>query len=145
VAGETVTVVTTGGGGGACVTVSDAVPDFPAHVAVIVAVPADTPLATPFAFTVATERALLDHVTLWPVITEPWASFTVAVRATVAPVCTVGVAGETLTVATVCAGGDGAITLTCAVPLLPFVDALIVTSPGDTPATTPLALTAASD
>ena len=64
VGGDTVTVVTTGGGGGAEVTVILDVPDFPAHVIVIVAEPAPTPVTTPFAFTVAVAGLSVDHATL---------------------------------------------------------------------------------
>ena len=69
VGGATVTVVTTGG---AAVTVMAAVPDFPAHVAVIVAAPAAIPVTTPLEFTVATEVLLVDQVMVWPVITLPF-------------------------------------------------------------------------
>jgi len=69
VGGETVTVVTTGGGG--AVTVMAEVPDFPAHVAVMVAEPAAMPVTTPLEFTVATAVLLDVHVTVWPVITLP--------------------------------------------------------------------------
>ena len=65
------TVVTTGGGGGVDVTVTVALPDFPAHIAVIVAEPAATPVTTPLAFTVAAAVLLLDQLTLCPLITLP--------------------------------------------------------------------------
>ncbi|HET9637321.1 MAG TPA: hypothetical protein VFP26_15440 [Gemmatimonadaceae bacterium] len=64
VAGDTVTVVTTGVGGGAAFTVTLDVPDLPAHVAVMVADPAATPLTTPLAFTVATDVLFDDQVTV---------------------------------------------------------------------------------
>ena len=70
--GLTVTVVTTGGGGAAAVTVIADVPDFPAHVAVIVADPAPTPVTTPLEFTVATAASLVDHVMAWPLMTVPF-------------------------------------------------------------------------
>ena len=70
--GLTVTVVTTGGGGGAAVTVMVAVPDLPAQVAVIVADPAPMPATTPLEFTVAIDASLVDHDTLWPLITVPF-------------------------------------------------------------------------
>jgi hypothetical protein len=47
------------------------VPDFPAHVAVMVAEPAAMPVTTPLEFTVATAVLLDVHVTVWPVITLP--------------------------------------------------------------------------
>jgi hypothetical protein len=62
--GDTVTVVTTGGGGGGEVTVILAVPLLPDEVAVIVAGPAETPVTSPLAFTVAYEGLLVDQVTL---------------------------------------------------------------------------------
>jgi hypothetical protein len=68
-AGETVTDVTTDG---AAVTVIAAVPDLPDTVAVMVAVPAATPVTTPLEFTVAAGALLVDHVTVWPVITAPY-------------------------------------------------------------------------
>ena len=58
------TVVTTGTGGGGAVTVMAEVPLFPADVAVTLAEPADTPVATPLAFTVATPVLFEDHVIL---------------------------------------------------------------------------------
>jgi hypothetical protein len=78
VEGATVTVVTTGGGGDVEVTVTLAVPNFPAQAAVMVAEPAATPVTTPFAFTVAAVVLSLDQLTLCPLITLPWASLTVA-------------------------------------------------------------------
>ena len=69
--GATVTVET---GSGTTVTV--AVPLFPSLVAVIVAVPADTPVTTPFK-TVATPVALELQVTTRPVSVLPFASVSV--------------------------------------------------------------------
>jgi hypothetical protein len=71
VGGATVTVVTTGGGGGAEVRVTLEVPNFPAHVAVIAADPAATPVTTPLELTVAAAGLLVDQVTLCPLITLP--------------------------------------------------------------------------
>jgi hypothetical protein len=72
VEGATVTVVTTGGGGGGAeVTVTLEVPNFPAHVAVIVADPAPTPVTTPLALTVAAAALLVDQTTVCPLITLP--------------------------------------------------------------------------
>jgi hypothetical protein len=68
-AGASVTVVTTGAG---AVTVIVAVPVLPEDVAVIVAVPAETPLTTPLEFTVALFEALVDHVTICPAIVFPF-------------------------------------------------------------------------
>jgi hypothetical protein len=66
-----VTVVTTGGGGGPAVTVIADVPDTPAVVAVIVAVPAAAPPTIPVELTVAATALFVDHVTVWPVIVFP--------------------------------------------------------------------------
>lgn len=71
-AGATVTVVTTGGGGGAAVTVIADVPDLPELVAVMVDVPAATPVTTPLELTVAAAGVLEVQVTVWPVITAPY-------------------------------------------------------------------------
>ena len=58
------TVVTTGAGGGDVVTVTEDVPVFPELVAVIVAVPALTPVTTPLVpLTVATPAFPLDQLT----------------------------------------------------------------------------------
>jgi hypothetical protein len=69
--GATVTVVTTAGGGGVEVTVILDVPNFPTHVAVIVAEPAAIPVTTPLALTVAAAGLSVDHVTACPFITLP--------------------------------------------------------------------------
>src|SRR6185369_2786579 len=61
-----------GGGGGAAVTVTDAVPVLPDDVAVIVAVPAATPVTTPLLFTVAAMALLVVHVIICPVIVAPF-------------------------------------------------------------------------
>jgi len=47
------------------------VPDLPAQVAVMVADPAPIPVTTPLELTVAADALLVDHVTVWPVITLP--------------------------------------------------------------------------
>ena len=74
--GEIVTVVT--GVSGAVVTVTVAVPLLPSLLAVIVTVPAATPVTTP-SDTVAMPVLLDAQVTRRPVRTVPFASFTVAV------------------------------------------------------------------
>jgi hypothetical protein len=61
VAGVMVTVVTTGVGGGDALTLTLAVPDFPELVAVIVAVPAPTPVTTPPELTIAMPGLFVDH------------------------------------------------------------------------------------
>jgi hypothetical protein len=106
-AGDTVTVVTTGAGGGVAVTVIAAVPDFPAHVAVIVAEPAPAPDTTPLELTVAADALLVDQVTVCPVIVFPLASFTAACNEVVAPTPMEAEPGETVTVVTTGAGGGG--------------------------------------
>src|SRR6185295_743853 len=58
-------------GGVAAVTVIDAVPLLLDAVAVMVAVPADTPVTTPL-LTVATAALLDDHATVWPLIAPPF-------------------------------------------------------------------------
>ena len=75
-------------------------PDFPAHVAVIVAEPAATPVTTPFASTFATPELLVDQLTLRPVMTFPCPSFTVADRVSAAPTAIDADAGATVTVVT---------------------------------------------
>jgi hypothetical protein len=116
------------------------VPDFPELVAVMVAVPAETPVTVPVD-TVAIPELLVDQVTGWPVIVLPCASLTVADNPTVAPTATEAVDGETVTVVTT--GGE-AVTVTAAVPLFPELVAVIVAEPALTPVTTPFAFTVAT-
>jgi hypothetical protein len=54
------------------VTVMLDVPDFPELVAVIVAVPAATPVITPLELTVAAAPLLVDQLTVCPIITLPF-------------------------------------------------------------------------
>ena len=138
VGGLTVTVVTTGGGDA---TVMLELPDFPAHVAVIVAEPAATPVTMPVELTVAAAALLVDQVTVCPVITFPCASLTVAVRVAVAPTFIVAVGGVTVTVVTT---GAGDVTVTLAVPVFPAHVAVIVAEPAAIPVTKPLELTVAT-
>src|SRR3954465_12669192 len=142
--GATVTVVTTGGGGGDAVTAMEAVPDFPAHEAVIVADPAATPVTTPLELTVAAAPLLVDQVILCPLITFPSASLTVAVNATVPATLIEAVAGATVTVVTTGGGGGLAVTVIAAVADLPAHDAVMVADPAATPVTTPPELTVAT-
>jgi hypothetical protein len=93
-------VVTTGGGGAAEVTVTLELPDFPAHVAVIVAVPVPTPVTTPLPSTIATAALLVDQEIFRPVMTLPCASFTIADRVTAALMAIDADAGATVTVVT---------------------------------------------
>ena len=119
-------------------------PDLPELVAVIVAVPAATPVTTPLELTVAVEAPLVDQVTVWPVITLPEASLTVAVRLTVDPATTDAVGGATVTVVTTGGGGGAAVTVMLDVPDFPAAVAVIVTGPAAAPVTTPLAFTVAT-
>jgi hypothetical protein len=134
VAGVTVTVPT-----GIGTMLTEAVPDFPSLVAVIVAVPTVTPVTTPPLETVAIAVLLELHVTTRPVSTAPLASFSVAASAPVCPMMIELVAGETATVAT----GAG-VTVTVEVPDFPSLVAVIVAVPGATPVTTPLDTVAAA-
>src|SRR5207244_4219985 len=90
-AGLTVTVAT-----GVFETVTLAVPLFPSLVAVIVAVPTPEAVTKPVPLTVATEPLSLDQVTVRPVRTLPFASFSVAVSCEVCPVCRLLDAGLTV-------------------------------------------------
>src|SRR5436190_816847 len=134
VAGLTTTDAT-----GISVTVAAAVPVFPSLVAVIVAVPARTPLTSPLLLTVATTALLLVHVTGRPVSAAPAESFSVAVSCTVCPTCKLPEDGETVTEAT----GTSA-TVIVAVLLLPSLVAVIVAEPSATPVIRPLRLTRAT-
>src|SRR6266480_6741694 len=109
--GVTVTEAT-----GASVTVTSDVPLCPSLVAVIVAVPAPTPVTSPLPFTRATAVLLLDQVTTRPLSGFPLASFGVAVSCTVAPCCTL--AGDGLTVTDATGVGHPA-TVTVALPVVP--------------------------
>lgn len=96
------TLVTTGA---TAVTVIADVPDLPEQVAVIVADPAAAPETTPLEFTVAAAGLLVDHVTVWPVITLPFWSLTVAWRVVVVPIVRDAEGGVTSTLVTT--GGWG--------------------------------------
>jgi len=133
-AGVTVTVAT-----GTKVTVIADVPLLPSLVAVMVAVPAATPVTRPPLVTVATDGALLPHVTTRPASTFPAESLVVALSWTVWPVFRPADGGATVTVAT------GTVeTVIVALPLLPSLVAVIVAVPTAEPVTTPLPLTVAT-
>ena len=70
---------------GGAVTVTLAVPDFPATVARICAVPAETPVISPVEVTVATSAADVDHVTVPSVNAPPVWSAPAAVAVTFSP------------------------------------------------------------
>jgi hypothetical protein len=78
--GDTVTLPT-----GTAVTVTEAVPDLPSLVAVIVADPAATPVTRPVLETVAAAVLLELHVTTRFVTTVPFRSFTVTESCVVLP------------------------------------------------------------
>jgi hypothetical protein len=133
VAGVTATEAT-----GTFVTVIAAVPLCPSLVAVMVALPAATPVTSPLAETVAMADALLAHVTTRPESAFPLASFGVAVSCTVCPTAILADAGLTATEAT-----GTMVTVTVAVPLFPSLVAVRVALPAATPVTSPLAETVA--
>jgi hypothetical protein len=139
--GAIVTVVTTSG---TAVTVMLDVPVFPELVAVIVAEPAATPVTTPLELTVAAAVLPLDHVTVCPVITLPFWSFTVACSVVVAPATIDADVGASVTVVTTGAGGGPAVTVISDVPVTPELLAVIVAEPAATPVTMPLELTVAA-
>src|SRR5712691_409091 len=134
VTGLTVTEAT-----GTGFTVTVARPVIPSLVALIVAVPAATPVTRPPVDTVATPRALDAHVTVRPLSGLPFASFGVAVSCTVCPTITLGDAGLMLTDAT----GTG-FTVTAALPVFPSLVAVIVTALAATPVTSPVEDTVAT-
>lgn len=108
VGGATVTLVRTGG---AAVTAMLAVPVFPDDAALMVAEPAATPLTTPLELTVAAAELFDDHVTVWPVITFPDWSLTVAANGCAAPTSRDAMDGETPTLVTTGTGGGSVVTL----------------------------------
>src|SRR5689334_9130734 len=133
-AGVTVTVAT-----GAPATVMLAVPLFPSLVAVMVTVPAATPVTSPLLLTVAIVLSLDDQLIARPVNGLPLASLGVAVSCTVPVIATFAELGDTVTEAT-----GASVTLTVAVPLWPSLVAVIVTGPpAPTPVTSPLPFTVA--
>jgi hypothetical protein len=134
VAGATVTLPT-----GTAVTVSVPLPDFVSLVAVMVAVPGETAVATPLPVTVATAGLLDAQVTARSVTTAPLASFTTAVNDVVCPTVAAAVGGWTATLPT----GTG-VTVTVDVPLFPSAVAVIVAEPGARAVTTPVVETVAA-
>src|SRR5438876_409137 len=124
---------------GTMVTVTAAVPLFPSLVAVRVALPADTPVTSPLAETVAMADALLAQVTTRPASGLPLASLGVAVSCTVCPTCTLAGAGVTATEAT-----GTFVTVIAAVPFWPSLLAVIVAVPGVPAVTSPFPLTVAT-
>jgi hypothetical protein len=111
---------------------------MPSMLAKMTAVPTPTPLTTPELVTVAMLGAPLDHITVRPDSGCPLAARACAVRVIVRPTTMVGCDGVMVTDAT----GIG-VTVTSAVPVFPPLEPVIVTLPGATPVTTPLAFTVA--
>ena len=133
------------------VTLSAALPVTPSLVAVIVAVPAPTPVTSPLVLTVASPAALVTQATVRPVSTLPLASLSVALSCTDCPTVTLADAGLTTTVATAAGGGGGGgggdgrvVTVTAAIPLFPSLVAVIVAEPAATAVTKPLGDAAAT-
>src|SRR5439155_423585 len=124
---------------GTGVTVTVAVPLCPSLVAVIVAVPAVTPVTSPPALTVATAVLLLPQLTGRPDNGLPLASFGVAVSCTVWPTGTDAVLGLTVTDAT-----GTVLTVIAAVPLFPSLVAVSVAAPTATPVACPAPFTVAT-
>ncbi len=85
---------------GVVLTVSVTEPLFPSDVAVICAVPAATPVTTPWASTVATAGSPLAYVMTRLVSTLPLASLGTAVSGAWAPTVTTGPGGSSVTLAT---------------------------------------------
>jgi hypothetical protein len=122
-------------GDGAGLTVTLAVPLVPPHEAVMVTVPATSALTSPEDETVATLELLVDQVIVRPLRALPLASRGTAESWTVAPSCTLGAVGDTLTLAT--GTGAAALTVTDDIPLLLSLRAVIVALPAATPLTNP--------
>lgn len=147
VAGAEIETLLSAGGADETVTVRAAVtvtePDV--ACALITALPAATPVTTPVDDTVATDVAPDDHVTVAAIAAPFWSSV-VADSCSVAPVCTLAVAGE---ICTDVSTGAPACTVTVAVPktdVAPAVAvAVMVADPGATPVTSPVADTVATD
>ena len=115
-----------------------AVAATPSQVAVIVARPAATPVTAPADVTVAICVLLDFHVTTRPPSGRPEASFGVAVTVMVVPTRMLAGDGWSVSETT-----DPLRTVTAAVPDCPPVVAVIVTTPGLTPVTSPLGVTVA--
>ncbi len=128
VAGATVTLPT-----GIFVTVIADVPLLPSLVAVIVTVPAATPVTRPVELTVATVGSLVPHVTTRPVSNPPIESLVVAANCVVAVTRMPALGGDTTTLLT-----GTSDTLIVLVPLFVSLVAVIVAVPGATAVTNPV-------
>src|SRR5437867_1675036 len=105
----------------------------------MVAVPAALPVTSPVEDTPATPQALDTQATDRPDSTSPAESFSVAVSWSVCPTGRLAEAGLMLTEAT-----GTRFTVTAALPLCPSLVAVMVTAPGATPFTSPVADTVAT-
>src|SRR5688572_11275227 len=121
------------------VTVTWAVPDREPLVAVIAALPAETPLTNPVDETVAMVLSDDENVTVLFGTTRPRSSSTCAVTWAVAPCWTRTCAGVTTTAL----GGRG-FTVTDVVPVFPSTVAVMVALPGECAVTTPVDVTVAT-
>ena len=142
VAGVTAIEASVGGGGTTAVTVRAAVPLTPLREAVIVAVPAATPVARPAAFTVAVATLELVQVAVDVTFAVELSLYVaVAVNCCVAPAERLGAEGVRAMDVTVAAE---AVTVRVAVALMPPTDAVIVLVPAATPVARPAELTVAA-
>ena len=118
---------------GALETTTVVPPPLPSLVAVIVAVPGDTPVMRPADDTVAIALLLEPHVTTRPVTTAPVASLTVTVGVVVCPTTMLIFVGANVTVPT----GTG-VTVTTDEPVFPSLVAVMVAVPTATALTEPV-------
>lgn len=124
---------------GTALTVTTVVAVFVSLVAVMVDVPAATPVTKPVALIVALAGVDDVHVTVRPVSVLPLASFNVDVIWTVCSAITLGVSGAIATVETAAFA-----TVTTVVPLFPSLVAVMFAVPAATPVTTPADVTLAT-
>jgi hypothetical protein len=117
---------------GASLTVTTAVPTLPSLVAVIVLVPALTPLTSPVTLTLATAALVDDQTTAWSLITLPFASFSVAIACVVPPTLRLADGRVTETEFT-----GASSTTALAEPLVPSLVAVTVAVPGISAETSP--------
>ncbi len=123
-------------------TLSDAPPDLPAMVALIVAWPAATVDTKPFADTVATDVFELAHVGVPPATVVPPASLAVAVACVLWPTLIAALASVTRTVATVPPAG---LIVIGSDPVTPSTVALMTADPAVSAVTIPVCDTDATD
>jgi hypothetical protein len=137
-----------GADGGAVVGQATKTPTFaeiPSHVAVIVAVPTETPVTEPVDETVATALLLLLQSTVRPVRTLPAESFSTTDACALSPGAMVEALMGTVMLATGAGGGgSGAPTMMGADATFPSLAAVIIAVPTPTPVTTPVGETTAT-